>query len=132
VRRAIPLFETRPVVAKALLVFAGPILFGLLCGFLLGHSKTAYLLASLLTIPGAFLAGYEHAGASDGADRGVIGGALFGEFILVGHYIDGSAAMASLPHPAGVLVVFTALIGTLLGAFGGYVRGIAEARAPAA
>jgi hypothetical protein len=113
-------------------VFCGPIVFGLLCGFLRGHSKTAYLLASVLTIPGAFLAGFEHAGASDGADRGLIGGALFGEFILLGHQIDGSAATASLPHPAGVLVVFTALIGTLLGAFGGAVRRRAEERSQAA
>lgn len=111
-------------------MFVGPVLFGLLCGFLLGHSEIAYLLASLLSIPGGFLAGFEHAGAGDGADRGLIGGALFGEFILLGHQIDGSAATASLPDPAGVLVVFTALIGTLLGAFGGYVRGLAEASAP--
>lgn len=83
-----------------LLVFGGPIVFGLLCGYPLGHSKTAYLLASLLTIPGAFLAGFEHAGASEG-----------------------------LPHPAVVLVLFTALIGTLLGAFGGAARSWAEQRA---
>jgi hypothetical protein len=130
-RRAIPLFDSRPVAAQALLVLGGPVLFGLLCGFLLGHSKVAYLLASLLTIPGAFLAGFEHAGASDGADRGLIGGALFGEFVLLGHQIDGAAASASLPHPAGVLVVFTALIGTLLGAFGGAMRARAEAGAAA-
>lgn len=130
-RRAIPLFETRPALGQALVVFVGPILVGLLCGFLLGHSKVAYLLVSLLTIPGAFLAGFEHAGPSDGADRGLIGGALFGEFILLGHQIDGSAATASLPHPAGVLVVFTALIGTLLGAFGGAMRARAEALAAA-
>src|SRR4051812_40090834 len=92
IRRAIPLFSTRPLVGQVLLVFGGPIVFGLLCGYLLGHSKTAYLLASLLTIPGAFLAGFEHAGASEGADRGLIGGVLFGEFILLGHQLDGSAA----------------------------------------
>ena len=113
-------------------MLGGPIVFGLLCGFLLGHSKAAYLLATLLSVPGGFLAGFEHAGAGEGADRGLIGGALFGEFILLGHKIDGSAATTSLPHPAGVLVVFTAIFGTLLGALGGYTRARVEERAPAA
>jgi hypothetical protein len=114
------------------LVLGGPIVFGLLCGFLLGHSKAAYLLASLLSIPGGFFAGFEHAGAGEGADRGLIGGVLFGEFILLGHMIDGSAATASLPHPQGVLVVFTAIFGTLLGTFGGYMRSRVERHAAAA
>jgi hypothetical protein len=124
--RMTPLLESRPELVQGGLVIGGPAVFGLLTGFLLGHSKLAYLLATLLSIPGGFLAGFEHAGGSDGADRGLVGGTLFGLFILLGHEIDGSAATTSLPHPAGMLVVFTAIFGALLGGLGGYLRGRAE------
>jgi hypothetical protein len=124
--RLIPLLESRPELAQAGLVIGGPALFGLLCGFLLGHSQSAYLIATLLSIPGGLLAGFEHAGGSKGADRGLIGGTLFGLFILLGHQIDGNAATASLPHPAGMLAVFTAIFGALLGGLGGYLRGQVE------
>ena len=94
----------------------GPVLFGLLCGFLLGISESAYLIASILAILGGFFAGFEHAGAREGALRGVIGGTLFGSFILIGHEIHGHEAKADLPDPAVLLIVLTAAFGALLGA----------------
>jgi hypothetical protein len=129
--RRSPLLSTRPILAQAGFVIVGPALFGLLCGFLLGHSKSAYLIATVLSILGGFFAGFDHEGGEEGALRGVLGGTLFGEFILLGHQIDGHAVTTSLPHPAGMLVVFTAIFGALLGGLGGYVRGRAERKAAA-
>jgi uncharacterized membrane protein (UPF0136 family) len=114
------------------LVIAAPIAIGILCGILLGTSKAAYLILSVLTIAGGFLAGFEHAGAREGAIRGLVGGTLFGSFILIAHEIDGREATAGLPHPAIVLVVITAVFGVLLGAWGGRMRQRTEASAPAA
>ena len=110
----------------------GPVVFGALCGVLLGVSEAAYLVAIVLSVAGGFLAGFEHAGIREGAIRGLIGGSLFGASILIAHEIEGSEATASLPHPGIVLVVFTAAFGAALGALGGYVRGRRELTAPAA
>lgn len=120
--RSVPLLSTRPRLAQAGLVAGGPIVFGAICGLLLGVSKSVYLIAILLSIAGGFLAGFEHPRAGEGALRGVIGGTLFGAFILIAHEIDGHKATTSLPRPAIVLEVITAAFGTLLGACGGYVR----------
>lgn len=105
----------------------GPVVFGAICGVLLASSEGAYLVATVLSIAGGFLAGFEHPGGREGAVRGVIGGTLFGGFILIAHAIDGRDAAASLPHPAIVLVVVTAFFGTLLGALGGRQRRRVEA-----
>lgn len=130
--RLVPLFSTRPRMIQAALVVGGPVVFGALCGLLLGTSKAAYLLATLLSIAGGYLAGFEHPGAREGAIRGVIGGSLFGGFILIAHQIDGRDATTSLPHPGILLVAITALFGALLGALGGRARRRVELSAPAA
>jgi hypothetical protein len=117
---------------QAGLVIGGPIVFGSLCGVLLGASKSAYLVATVLSIAGGFLAGFEHPDSREGAIRGVIGGSLFGASILIAHAIDGEEATTSLPHPEIVLVVITAAFGTLLGALGGRARRRVELKAPAA
>jgi hypothetical protein len=114
------------------LVIGGPVLFGSLCGVLLGASKSAYLIAAVLSIAGGFLAGFEHPGAREGAIRGVIGGSLFGAFILIAHAIDGKEATTSLPDPEIVLTAVTAAFGALLGALGGRARRRVELKAPAA
>jgi hypothetical protein len=103
-------------------VIGGPILFGAVCGILLGTSEPAYLIATVLSIAGGYLAGFEHPGAQGGAMRGFVGGTLFGASILIAHEVDGREATASLPDPAIVLVAITALFGTLLGALGGRAR----------
>jgi hypothetical protein len=112
-------------------VIGGPIVFGALCGLLLGVSKSAYLVATVLSIAGGFLAGFEHPGAREGAIRGVIGGSLFGSFILIAHKIDGHKATTAMPHPEILLVAITASFGALLGALGGRTRGRVESSAPA-
>lgn len=110
-------------------MLGGPILFGLVCGFLLGISESAYLIASILAILGGFFAGYEHEGGRDGAMRGVVGGTLFGSFILIGHEIHGHDPKADLPDPPVLLIVITAAFGAILGAIGGRARSRAEAAA---
>ncbi len=111
-----------------MLVFGGPIVFGAVCGILLGSSKSAYLIATVLSIAGGYLAGFEHPGSREGSIRGIVGGTLFGASILIAHEIEGSSAKADLPHPAILLVLITALFGALLGALGGWARGRAESK----
>ena len=108
----------------------GPVIFGALCGVLLATSETAYLIATVLSILGGFLAGFEHAGSREGAIRGAIGGTLFGSFILIAHAIDGRDATADLPHPQILLVVATLVFGVLLGALGGWARSRTERAQP--
>jgi hypothetical protein len=118
-----PLLSSRPTPVQGVLVAAVPALFGALCGWLLGVSEVAYLvLAGPVAILGGFGAGLEHQDSQSGAKRGVVGGAIFGTFILLGHEISGEGAEASLPDPAILLAVFTALGGALLGALGGRLR----------
>ena len=124
--RLTPLLSTRPRAAQSALAVGGPVVFGILCGILLASSETAYLLVSILSILGGFFAGFEHPSPREGAIRGVLGGTLFGAFILIAHEVDGREAAADLPHPAILLVVVTLVFGTLLGALGGYARRRAE------
>jgi hypothetical protein len=126
-RRLVPLLSDRHPVIQGFLVIGGPVVFGILCGILLGHSSGAYVIASVLSVAGGFLAGFEHAGWRGGAVRGVTGGALFGVSILLGHAIDGAHETVKLPDPHALLVVLTAFFGTVLGALGGRVRGRTEA-----
>jgi len=118
----VPLLESRPRAAQAALVIGGPAIVGVVCGLLLGISEAAYLLISVLALAGAWLAGYEHAGPREGAIRGLVGGTLFGAFVLIAHEIEGSEAKADLPHPAILLIVLTAVISVVFGALGGRSR----------
>ena len=113
-------------------MIGGPALFGAICGVLLGASKSAYLIASILAIGGGFFAGFEHSGARGGALRGLCGGTLFGTFILLAHEAIGNDAKADLPHPGILLIVVTAVLGTILGSLGGMYRGRLEASDAAA
>jgi len=60
--------------------------------------------------------------------RGLIGGALFGGFILIVHELTGKAAKAHLPDPPIVLAAVTAVVGAGLGALGAGWRRDAEER----
>jgi hypothetical protein len=99
-----------------------PALFGALCGWLLGVNKTLYLVFSLLGILGGYAAGTEHKGAAGGALRGLIGGALFGGFILLVNDALDKAPKADLPHPKIWLLVITTVAGVILGTLGGRAR----------
>ena len=118
----LPLLRSRPLPLQLVLAGVVPIVFGVICGVLLGISEPAYLVLSLLAIAGGYFAGYEHDGGTQGALRGLVGGALFGGSILLAHELTGEEAKAELPDPEIVLVALTTGIGILLGALGGRRR----------
>ena len=68
---------------------------------------------------GGFLAGFEHRDGWGGADRGLIGGAIYGLFILLAHWAAGTHAKVSLGSFPPLLILITAIIAILLGAVGG-------------
>jgi 4-hydroxybenzoate polyprenyltransferase len=127
-----PLLLDRPFPAQVFLAVVLPTAFGLLVGFFLGVSEVGYLILSLLGILGGIGAGYDHLGSDQGFVRGIMGGALFGIAILVGHSIFGQEAKADVPHPHFILVVITTILGALFGAIGGALRARAEGRGEAA
>jgi hypothetical protein len=125
-----PLLRSRPIPAQVLLAGLVPAAFGAICGWLLGVDKTAYLVLSILAVGGGYFAGRDHDGAREGAVRGVLGGALFGGFILIVHEATGKAAKAKLPHPSILLLAFTIVFGVILGAMGGAARHRREEAGP--
>jgi hypothetical protein len=113
-------------------VLAGviPALYGAVTGWALGVNEIAYLVLSLSGIAGGYFAGLEHDGAGEGALRGVVGGSLFGGFILLAHEAIGGEAEAELPEPEILLVAITTVFGIGLGALGGRARHRREAEGP--
>jgi hypothetical protein len=124
-----PLLASRPLPLQVVLAGFVPAAFGAICGWLLGVSEVAYtVLAVPVAILGGAAAGFEHDQPRQAALRGLIGGALFGGFILIVHELTGKAAKAHLPDPPVVLAVVTAVVGAGLGALGGSWRRDAESR----
>lgn len=117
-----PLLSSRPPAQQIVVANVVPAVYGLITGVLLGVSEPVYLVMSLLGILGGYVAGLEHLTAGDGATRGVVGGVLFGSFILLGHEMTGAEAKAELPEPAILLVAITTVAGSLLGTLGGRSR----------
>ena len=117
-----PLLETRPLAEQWVRGDIVPLIFGGICGIVLGASSGIYGLLLLIATVGGFLAGFEHRNATEGAARGEVGGLLFGLGLLLGHHIAGTHAKASLPSPEVLQLVFTTVGGILLGAAGGALR----------
>ena len=126
--RNTPLFRERPRSVQMVTGLALPIVAGAIAGALLGLNAAAYWAISLAALAGGILGGFEHADGWDGADRGLVGGALFGISLLISHAIIGGDAQVTLPDFAPILAVFTAIIGMLSGALGGRLRRIAIER----
>jgi hypothetical protein len=126
--RSAPLFRERPRSAQVVLGLVVPLIFGAVAGVVLGFSAAAYWAIGLVALIGGVGAGFEHGDGWDGADRGLVGGTLYGIGLLVAHAIAGTDAEVSLPGFAPILVVFTAIIGMLAGALGGRIRGGAMQR----
>ena len=72
-----PLLRDRPRPVQVLLGGVIPAIFGAIAGILLGVSSTAYYLWGLLAAIGAVVAGFEHLDGWGGADRGLVGGAIY-------------------------------------------------------
>jgi hypothetical protein len=114
-----PLFRDRPRAFQIVLGGVVPLAFGAVVGVVLGVSVGAYWGLAALAAIGGVLAGFEHRDGWGGADRGLVGGALFGTGLLVAHAIAGTHAKVSLGSFPPLLVVIDAIIGIFLGAIGG-------------
>jgi hypothetical protein len=118
-----PLLSSRSQAAQVVVAGVVPASFGALCGWVVGVNEIAYLvLAVPVAILGGLGAGFEHRGSRSGALRGLLGGTLFGGFILIVHELTGLEAKAHLPEPAIVLPAVTGILGGLLGAVSGRWR----------
>ena len=124
------LLRERPVGLQVVLAGLVPALFGAVTGWALGVNEIAYLVLSFLGIAGGYAAGLEHDGAGSGALRGLVGGSLFGGFILLTHHAIGGEPEAHLPEPEIVLVAITTAFGVGLGALGGRRRHKHEVEGP--
>jgi hypothetical protein len=127
--RAPTMFRDRPRPVQITLGGAVPLVFGAVVGIVIGVSAGAYWALAVLAGLGAVLAGFEHQDGWGGADRGLVGGALFGLGILLAHAIAGTHAKVSLGGFPPLLIVIDAIFGMLLGALGGRIaRGMRERR----
>lgn len=115
------LFRDRSRPAQILLGGVVPALIGALQGVLIGASPVAYWIVAALAGIGGLLAGFEHRDGWGGADRGMVGGAIYGTALLLVHAAVGTRARVSLGSFPPFLVVLTAIIGILLGALGGRI-----------
>jgi hypothetical protein len=114
-----PLFRDRSRAAQIVLGGVVPFLFGAVVGIVLGVSAGAYWGLAVLAGVGGFLAGFEHRDGWGGADRGLVGGAIFGLGILIAHAIAGTHAKVSLGSFPPFLIVIDAIAGMFIGALGG-------------
>jgi hypothetical protein len=122
-----PLFRDRPRSVQVVLGGVIPCALGAIAGIMVGVSAGAYWAVGAVAAAGGVLAGLEHRDGWGGADRGVVGGALYGIALLVVHAIAGTDATVSLGSFPPLLAVVTAIIGMLLGALGGRIaRGMRE------
>ena len=115
------LFRDRSRPAQIVLGGVIPAAIGALQGVLIGASATAYWIVAAFAGIGAFLAGLEHRDGWGGADRGMVGGAVYGTALLIVHEIVGTTAKVSLGNFKPLFVVTTAIAGILLGAAGGRI-----------
>ncbi len=113
------LFRDRPRPAQAMIGGVLPGAIGALAGVLIGVSSAGYWAVAVLAALGSILSGFEHLDGWGGADRGFVGGAIYGVSLLVTHALVGTHAKVSLGGFPPLLALFTAIIGMLLCAGGG-------------
>jgi hypothetical protein len=118
----VPLFRDRPLAVQILTGLVVPAAFGAIVGIVLGISSGLYWGLQLVGLVGGVLGGLEHRDGWEGADRGLVAGALFGTFLLVAHAIAGTHAHVKLPGFEPFLAVVTAIVGMFAGALGGFLR----------
>jgi hypothetical protein len=123
------LFRDRPRPVQIVLGGTVPLVFGAVVGIFIGVSAGVYWALAVLAGLGAVLAGFEHQDGWGGADRGLVGGALFALGILLAHAIAGTHAKVSLGGFPPLLIVIDAIFGMLLCALDGRIaRGMRERR----
>jgi hypothetical protein len=126
------LLRDRPRPVQVILGGVVPFAVGAVAGVLLGVAAAAYWAIGVLAAVGGVLAGFEHRDGWGGADRGLVGGALYGIGLLTAHAVAGTDATVSLGSFPPLLPVITAIIGMFLGALGGRLARAARERAEAA
>jgi hypothetical protein len=119
----VPLFAERPVAVQVVTGLVVPAIFGAVSGVVLGASAAGYWALQVVALIGAVVGGLEHPNAREGAIRGLVGGTIYGAFILIAHAVTGSDENVKLPDFAPILVVFTAIFGMLASGLGGWLRG---------
>jgi hypothetical protein len=108
VRYVIPQWEEMSLARRFFEALILPSAFGLLCGLALGVSAVLYLVGVLLSLFGGVGGGAQYVTRRDALIRGLVAGALFGAFILLGFELGGEdEPKVELPHPHVVLLVFT-------------------------
>jgi hypothetical protein len=117
-----PFLDERPWAIRVFLVGIVPMAFGFLCGWILDSSGTVYLGLQVLAAIGGYLAGFDHDLTRHALIRGIVGGLLFGGFVLIGHHVQGGDDHGLLPDQEGLLIVVTAILGALLGMLGERTR----------
>ncbi|MGO9488484.1 MAG: hypothetical protein ACLQBB_05595 [Solirubrobacteraceae bacterium] len=115
------LFRDRSRPVQIILGGVVPAAVGVLAGVLVGVSAAGYWVVAILAGLGAVLSGFEHQDGWGGADRGLVGGAIYGTALLVTHAISGTDAKVSLGSFPPLLAVVTAIAGMLLAALGGRI-----------
>jgi hypothetical protein len=113
------LFRDRPRPLQIILGGVVPFVFGAVVGIVLGVSGAGYWALAAVAGLGGVIAGFEHMDGWGGADRGLIGGAMFGAGVIIAHAIAGTHAKVSLGGFPPLLIVIDAIIGMFLGALGG-------------
>ena len=96
-----------------------PAAIGAAAGVLVGVSATWYWVVAIVAGLGGVLSGFEHLDGWGGADRGLVGGGIYGAALLIAHAIAGTHAKVSLGSFPPLLAVVTAIIGMFLAGFGG-------------
>lgn len=125
------LFRDRPRPVQIIQGGVVPAAIGAVAGVLVGVSSGAYWAVGGLAAIGGVLAGFEHQDGWGGADRGLVGGFIYGVALLVAHAIAGTEAKVSLGSHPPLLAVVTAIIGMFLGAAGGRLGRLGRERHPA-
>ena len=122
-----PLLTDWPWAIRIVLAGLVPMGFGFLCGAVLGGSGALFLVLQALAAAGGYFAGLEHQHPHHGRMRGILGGLLFGGFILIGHETVGGSDHGLIPDPALIQIVITAALGALFGTLGARTRQRLEA-----
>lgn len=113
------MLRDRPRPVQILLAGVVPAVVGAIAGILTGVSSGGYWAIAVLAGVGGVLAGFEHPDGWGGADRGLLGGFVYGLALFLTHEIAGAAAKVSLGSKPVLLPIVTAIIGMFLGALGG-------------
>ena len=114
-------FAQLPRPIQVQLAAIGPLLFGLVCGFLLEINAAGYWAAPALSVIGGLAGGTEHGAIRTAALRGAVAGTCFGLGVVIANAASKGQPLAPLPSPTALLILITAIAGTGLAATGAWL-----------